>query len=376
VYNAAQRTTAPSQFLRGVESSVVHYADSVATFLTNLQRADDRQVALEYVSAIAVEEKQVYDYDRGNPGSLICGQTCRYPPPREKLVPVYPKEGTLIADHPYAVLEWTDGARRQAAFDFERYLETPAIQSRFQKEGFRDHRGEAGEVLKQQSTFDPSGPKIRWEPPDPPDLVDLLHLWSDELRKPAHALFVVDVGRPMAEPVGGVNGTKLDLASRAASDALRDLAPRKDVVGLWTYPTTDGTPYREAAPLTTVAETTSTLVTGLRTVATSSDERSFYSIVRASVEEVRASFAPDRINAVVLLTGGGFELRDTSAANDLIGYLRGQREERRVRVFTIAYGPTSEDVLRLVAEASGGSFYDATDPVSISEVLRNALSNF
>jgi Ca-activated chloride channel homolog len=148
VYNAAQRTGAPDEFLKGIEFSVVHYADSVATFLSNLQQADERHAALEYVSAIAVEEKQVYDYNRGNPGSLICGRTCKYAPPIEKLVAVYPKDGTLVADHPYAVLAWTDSARREAADDFRRYLETSPIQSRFQFEGFRDQRGQAGDVLK------------------------------------------------------------------------------------------------------------------------------------------------------------------------------------------------------------------------------------
>jgi len=374
VNNSAQRTAAPDDFMRGLESSVVHYADSVQTFLTNLQQADDRRAALDYVSAIAVEEKQVFDYNRGNPESRICAQTCRYPPPREKLVSVYPKDGTLVADHPYAVLTWTDSARQQAASDFERYLETPTIQSRFQKEGFRDHRGQAGEVLK-QPYFDPSGPKTRWEPPDPPDLVELLQRWSHDLRKPAHALFVVDVGRSMNAAIVGGSGTKLDLASHAASDTLQDLAP-KDVVGLWTFPTTDGSPYREAAPLTTPAGRTSALVSSLRTVETSSDEASFYQVVRASVERVRASFASDRINAVVVLTGGGFDLVDTAASTALITDLRGQREEERVRVFTVAYGSTSGEVLRQIAESSGGSFYDATDPVNISELLRNALSNF
>jgi Ca-activated chloride channel family protein len=378
VYNAAQRTGEPDKFLKGVEFSVVHYADSVATFLSNLQQADDRggrDAAIEYVSAIAVEEKQVYDYNRGNPGSFICARTCKYAPPREKLVAVYPKDGTLVADHPYAVLEWTDSARREAADDFRTYLEKTTIQSRFQLEGFRDQRGLAGEVLKNSPYYDASQLKSLWEPPDSSDLVNLLQRWSHELRKPAHALFVIDVGRSMAAPIGGGNGTKLDLASRAAADALHDFSPR-DVVGLWTFPTTDRSPYREAAPLTTLAGTTSAVVSSLQNGGGSSDEASFYSIVRASVEHVRASYASDRINAVVVLTGGGFELSDKAAARDLIAYLRGQREEQRVRVFTVAYGPTSEDVLRQIAESSDGSFYDATDPVNISELLRNALSNF
>ena len=136
---AAQQTDDPVGSLKAVESRVVHYGDTVANFLSNLRLADARGAALDYVSAIAVEEKQVYDYNRGNPRSVVCRGSCPFPEPAQKLVAVYPTEGTLIADHPYAVLAWPnqDDAHRQAAFDFERFLETPAVQSRFQSEGFR-----------------------------------------------------------------------------------------------------------------------------------------------------------------------------------------------------------------------------------------------
>ena len=56
-------------FVQSVESSVVHYGESVGTFLKNLWNADAAGNGLGYVSAIAVEEKQVFDYNRGNPGS-------------------------------------------------------------------------------------------------------------------------------------------------------------------------------------------------------------------------------------------------------------------------------------------------------------------
>jgi len=371
---AALRAAVPEQFLSAVESRVVHYGDSVATFLSSLRLADERGAALNYVSAIAVEEKQVFDYNRGNPRSVICDPTCPFLPPIEKLVAVYPTEGTLVADHPYAVLTWTDDARRQAASDFERYLASTPIQSRFQAEGFRNYRRQASAVLK-PPYFDPSGPKTRWDPPDPADLVQMVEHWSAVLRKPAHALFVIDVGSSMAAPIGGANGTKLDLAKRAASAALQDLAP-KDTVGLWTLPTNDGSPYRETAPLTTLAADTSVLVRSLELLRTSSDEASFYASVRASVDRVRSSFAPDRINAVVVLTGGGYALGDKKLSDELIDYLQGQPEGERVPVFTVGYGSTSADVLKRIAESSGGAFYDARDPVNISELLRNAMSNF
>ncbi len=369
---AAQRTGEPDEFVKALEIKVVHYGDTVATFLSNLRAADDRDKALEYVSAIAIEEKQVYDYNIGISG---CDPKCLLPP-KEKLVALHPADGTLVADHPYAVLSWTDPARQQAASDFEQYLETPAIQRRFQAEGFRDHFGQPGDVL-QPPYFERSGPKILLGPPDPPDLVEMLSHWSHVLRKPAHALFVVDVGLSMSEPISGTSGTKLDLAERAASDALEGDLTENDAVGLWSFPTTDGSPYRVAASPSTIATSTSALVRALPPVAKAGDERGFYGVVRASVEEVRASFARERINAVLVLTGGGYALTDRTASDGLVDYLLRQPDDQRVRVYIVAYGPTSNVVLRRIAESSGGAFYDATtEQLNISEQLRNAMSNF
>jgi Ca-activated chloride channel family protein len=131
--------------LCAVYSRVVHETDSVGEFLTRLYDEDQRGAALAYASAIAIEEKQAFEYNRGNPGS-------DYPPasktqPGVKLGLIYPREGTLVADHPYVVLNapWVvdDRLIRAAAFDFLRYLESDEVQRRFQAAGFRNHLGQA-----------------------------------------------------------------------------------------------------------------------------------------------------------------------------------------------------------------------------------------
>src|SRR6185436_7177523 len=54
-------------YAQGVESAVVHYGDTTLTFLNNLYRADRRGNPFGYASAVAVEEKSLIDYNRGNP---------------------------------------------------------------------------------------------------------------------------------------------------------------------------------------------------------------------------------------------------------------------------------------------------------------------
>ena len=82
----------------------MHYGDTTLTFLNNWYRADRRGTALTYASAVAVEEKSVIDYNRGNPdGILDPGEQPRQP--RIPLVAIYPKEGTLFSDNPFFVLD-------------------------------------------------------------------------------------------------------------------------------------------------------------------------------------------------------------------------------------------------------------------------------
>src|SRR3546814_19907949 len=73
------------------------------TFMNNWFRADQRGNPFGYVSAVAVEEKSVIDYNAGNPdGELQEGEEPRTP--RVPLVALYTDEGTLYPDNPLFVL--------------------------------------------------------------------------------------------------------------------------------------------------------------------------------------------------------------------------------------------------------------------------------
>src|SRR3954453_20996945 len=113
--------------MRAIESSVVHYGDTTLTFLNNWYRNDARGTALTYVSAVAVEEKSVIDYNRGNPDG-ITDPGERPKPPKVPLVALYPKEGTLFSDNPFFVLNapWVSAAERSGAQRFERFVQEPA----------------------------------------------------------------------------------------------------------------------------------------------------------------------------------------------------------------------------------------------------------
>ena len=104
---------------------MVHYGDSVSTFLLNLQAADDRGSALTYISAVAVEEKQILDYNRGNP-SGDPAKDGKHLFPAVPLAAVYPKEGTPFVTSPSAI--FADAPHPNAARVFENFLFTAKCQ--------------------------------------------------------------------------------------------------------------------------------------------------------------------------------------------------------------------------------------------------------
>lgn len=368
---AAQAEAAPVAFLQGVESSVVHYADSVKSFLLNLRRADDAGEELQYVSAIAVEEKQVYDYNRGNTNSDFC-EKCEYKQPRTKLMAVYPKEGTLVADHPYAILSWVDDARFQAASDFQRHLETTAVQSLFQREGFRNHRRQAGPVL-QRPYFDPNEPVVLYAPPTPSALAEMVPAWSAEIRKRSNALVLLDLG-PSMDTTSGLGTSKLVAVRRAIDDSLEEVLADDDQIGLWTFPGAGGRPYDEVHTLSKRGPPPQfELSSRLQEKKTIEAGRALYVSVRAAADKVQAGFLEDRVNAVIVISDG---INGTSdKLDDLLKAIQDRPTDQRVLIFTVALSEAVKDDLRKIAAASAGIFYDATDPTKIKEAIRNALAN-
>ena len=225
------------EFVTGVEQSVAHYGDTALTFLTNLQRADDAGAALGYVSAVTVEEKSVVDYNNGNPtGDLeTAGQHGK---PRVPLVAVYPKEGTLNSDNPFAVLQapWSDAGKQAGAKDFLTFLREPAQQELFTDAGFRTSDGQPGTVVSDSHYLREDIDVPTLSPPSPQVLSAVRATWG-ELRKRAHVLLVLDVSGSMGQSTGA-GKTRLELAQAAAVNGLAQLSDT-DEVGLWAFPDED-----------------------------------------------------------------------------------------------------------------------------------------
>jgi len=365
------------KFVEGVERSVVHYGDTTLTFLSNLQRADDQGAGLSYISAVAVEEKSVWDYNQGNPTGdpATLG---RHPKPQVPLVAIYPKEGTLLSDHPWVVLTapWVDDAKRKAGADFLAYLQGPKAQARFQQSAFRDGRAKPGPLVTESNGLLRDEPKALLSPPAPPVLDKLLRNWAS-LRKRANVLLVIDTSGSMGEQVAGTGKSKLELAKQAARNSLSQFA-NGDQVGLWMFSTrlNGATDYRELVPVgpmdTQRRAQLGERIDGLQP----GGGTGLYDTSLAAYQFVKGRASADNINAVVLLTDGRNEDNGISLDN-LLGQVRTEEGAQSVRLFTIGYGEDADlDTLRRISQTTNAAAYDSSDPTSIDQVFTAVISNF
>lgn len=358
-------------FMKGVESSVVHYGSTVSAFLKTLADADDRDEALSYVSAIAIEEKQVLDYNDGNPDFREDGKRLA---PKIKLVGVSPREGTLWADHPYVVLEapWVSDPERRAAARFLDHLKSEAVQQLFMANGFRGARGETGPVIDNSKEVDRFKPSILLSLPDSPTMARVQASWKD-FRKNARVLFVMDVSQSMNDRLGSASASKLELAKEALRSALDDFAP-EDELGIWTIA---GTQRREVIGVGRIRDQKAQLRSEIEQVRPGGTGRALYATVTSAVASMRQRFDRERINAVIVLTDGRNDDPANTDLSGLVRALRAQPEDQRVRVFTIAYGAGADrDALGRIALAAQAVPYSAADATVIGRVILDAVSNF
>src|SRR5262249_32397936 len=100
--------------VHAIEMATIHYGETVTNYLCRLAAIDaaDPVRALTYVSAIAMEEKSVFDFNQGRQSQ------CPGTSPHFTLVAVYPEDGTIMTDSPYAILGNANPDQVNLANDF------------------------------------------------------------------------------------------------------------------------------------------------------------------------------------------------------------------------------------------------------------------
>jgi Ca-activated chloride channel homolog len=362
-----------TEFVRGVEAGVLHYTDDAVKFLANMAEADAEGAAMSYVSAVVHQEQLTFLYDKGN---TTGDPKVRGKAPTVPLVPLYPKDGTLMLDHPFVVLPSASDAQREAAGDFLAFLQRPKQQAAFAAMGFRDHQGKAGSELAQTLQI-PSGQKLSLIQAPSGDVLEQILAGWDDLRKKARVLLVLDVSGSMRERATK-ELSKLEAAKAAAISSL-DLLHPDDEVALWTFsgdrPGTNQ-PHTEVLPMSRIRDSKDRLTSLIRGL-NAEGGTALYHTTRSADQYMRERLDANRINAVVLLTDGRNEYPRDNDKEKLLRDLDGSRLEQSVRIFGIAFGDEADlETLEQIAKVSRGVAYDARDPSSVDKVFSSVLSNF
>jgi von Willebrand factor type A domain len=293
------------------------------------------------------------------------------------LVAVYPADGSPALDYPVLRVGSPSGARQDAVDAVVARLTSAAARERTLAAGFRDADGTAPPG---------GGTAIRAAAPaalavDPADVRELLTRLTS-LAEPSRILAVFDVSTSMRAPVG--DSTRATLARDAAKSALT-LIPGTSAIGLWDFayrldgdhdwsalvPTrrldadVDGRPQREVldTQLDTLPDRLAPGGTGL------------YDTTLAAVRAARADHDPAAVNSVLIVTDGTDEDNGGIGLQPLLAALRSEADPARpVKVIGVALGPDADvDVLRQIADATGGAAYSAEDPRDLQTVLFDAL---
>jgi Ca-activated chloride channel homolog len=379
----AADVAAAEEFSRVFEECVIHYGDTTGKVLTTLyDETQNGAGGSGYVSAVALEETSLLNYNQGNPDSHTVQPGETLTPPKEKLVAVYPKGGSIWSDNPITVLgaSWVTDEQRTAGEAFAAFVQTEPAQRILPEYGFRplDASVPLGDLFTAQYGVDPAKPTVTLPRPAVDVVSTAIDQWT-QIRKPSSVLEVIDISGSMDDSIGD-GRSKLDGAIAGAQTTLGHFRG-SDEVGVWAF--TTGVPdgiiaVRDVAPLASDLESINTSLSDLRYATRQGTP--MYDAISAAYDEMRARAQPGRINAIVVLSDG--QDTDSSISLDsLIAKIGTSSKEggdaAPVRIFPIAYGEGADiGALQRIAEATGGQWFDASDPAKIDLVFASVINNF
>ncbi len=193
------------RIVRDLERSIVHYGDTTPFIAEQLKKHGPG-----YASAAVMEETTVVAFNRTR------GK-------QQRLVALYPTEGTFYSDSPFIVLngDWVRPDQRRAAETFRRFLIEQITPEVAAQGGMRPADLDTAPVapVTAANGVDPKQPTRVLGLPEPRVLARLKETWRAD-RKPANVLLVLDVSGSMvrgeAAPTREGRGPGLPRARGAA----------------------------------------------------------------------------------------------------------------------------------------------------------------
>jgi Ca-activated chloride channel family protein len=269
----------------------------------------------------------------------------------DRLVAIYPVEGTLWEDHPLALLE-TDGltdSQRATFSRFVEFLKAPDTQIEILKAGYRPTDlsiplDRADSPLTAANGIDPTQPKTALQMPAPSVIQVVRDVWWYTKRH-TNVYLVADVS-------GSMEGEKLQSAQEALRIFMEQIQGDVERVGLISF----STRAQEIVPLDQLKENRGHLVESIDRLQAGGDT-ALLDAVDLAYTRLQALEDRERINAIVVMTDG----RENNSRIGLGTLMKRVMDENKtgvpVVIFCIGYGADADEkTLRSLAESSGGQY--------------------
>ena len=340
------------QGVRDIEELIRHYSTRTTEFKEYIAQGP------QYLDFVALEENDLIYINRG---------LTDYKPP-EKLVALYPKEGTFWHEHPMGIVnaDWTTADQRDAARVFVDYVLTPDVQRQIMAQGFRPANPdvELGFPFVEENGVDPNQPTAVLDVPAPEVIAAIQQSWTF-VKKQADVMLLIDVSGSMG------NEGKIDQAREAALAFLDRMEPTNRV-GLTIF--SDDVTIR--VPLGNFESTQEQLTSHIKSLRAGGGTE-LYQAVQMTANAFADSPDDNRIRAIVLLSDGADTGNSGTSLNDAVAALEASRSDLNpVILVPVAYGSDADiNALNALARASNTKVQSG-DPQSILGVLEIISSYF
>lgn len=275
----------------------------------------------------------------------------------EPLVLIYPKEGIVTADYPFMLLT---AAKREAYDKVTAWLRTPEVQGRIMTTTLR-RPAIPGVALDPRFT---SQTLIELPFPAKLETIDaLITAYLDEVRRPASAVFVLDLSGSMEgdrleqlkAAMKALTGTDASLTGQfarfRAHEEVTIVTFTSQVDATREFTIDDTNP--DGPDMTAIRAYIDGLSSGGGTA--------IYTALDAGYQAVAASQAkdPDRLFSIVLMTDGESNQGiDADVFASAFGDL--PPAARAVHTYPVLFGEANNDAMAAIATQTGGSLFDAT----------------
>jgi Ca-activated chloride channel family protein len=316
-------------YVAALEKTVRYYGEGE---LVVIQQVEEKGSA--YLDAFVIQEQLVIHFNQRNP---------------QRLVAIYPVEGTMWKDHPLVLLERPDttAEQRQAYRAFCDFLLATEAQTLVLSNGYRPTDlsipldGPESPITLANGV-DPAQPKTTLQIPSPAVIQVVRDVWQYTKRK-TNVYLVADVS-------GSMQGEKLEQAQEAFLSFLDSIKGDQERVGLIVF----SSGVEEIVSLSEIGTNRDTLRSTIARLSAGGDT-ALLDAVDLAHERLRGLQDSERINGIVVMTDGK-ENNSRIRLRDLTAKLQqGTQSGSPVVVFCVAYGSDANmDTLETLSGATGG----------------------